>query len=147
MKTFQFQTTTAPNGVKTTTKDNRSGEVVSTVDTVSEGWEFEAVLNPTRSWRIGFNGAQQTAQRNNSSQALRQIVTELFEPLWAGPFGDLPSTTNPAITVGNEVAQPIYQPLNRAQVLDGTKAQEVREWRWNAVTAYTIREGRLKGWG
>lgn len=147
MQTFQFQTTTAPNGVKTTTKDNRSGEVVSTVDTTSEGWEFEAVVNPTRSWRVAFNGAQQTAQRNNSSRALRQLVTELFEPLWAGPFGDLPSTTNPAITVRNEVAQPIYQPLNRAQVLDGTKAQEVREWRWNAVTAYTFREGRLKGWG
>jgi hypothetical protein len=147
MKTFQFQTTTSPNGTKTVTRATRAGEVISTVDTTSEGWEFEAVFNPTRSWRIAFNGAQQSAMRDNSSKALRQLVTELFEPLWAGPFGSMHSTTNTAIIVRNEVAQPIYQPLNRAQVLDGTKAQEIREWRWNAVSSYTIREGRLKGWG
>jgi outer membrane receptor protein involved in Fe transport len=147
MKTFQFQTSTAPNGVKTVTRASRAGEVISTVDTASEGWEFEAVFNPTRSWRIAFNGAQQSAMRDNSSLALRQLVTELFEPLWAGPFGSMHSTTNQAIIVRNEVAQPIYQPLNRAQVLDGTKAQEIREWRWSGVTNYTIREGRLKGWG
>ncbi len=147
MKTFQFQTTTAPNGVKTVTRATRGGEVVSTVDTVSKGWELEAVLNPTRSWRIAFNAAQQSAMRDNSSRALRQLITELFEPLWAGPFGNMHSTTNTNITVRNELAQPIYQPLNRAQALDGTKAQEIREWRWSGVTSYTVREGRLKGWG
>lgn len=147
MKTFQFVTTTAPNGVKSVTRATRSGEVISTVDTTSDGWEFEAVFNPTRSWRLAFNGAQQSAMRDNSSQALRQLVTELFEPLWTGPFGSMHSTTNTNIIVRNEVAQPIYQPLNRAQVLDGTKAQEIREWRWNVVTNYTVREGRFKGWG
>lgn len=147
MKTFQFVTTIAPNGAKSVNRATRASEVVSTVDTTSEGWEIEAVFNPTRSWRIAFNGAQQSAMRDNSSQALRKIVTELFEPLWAGPYGSMHSTTNTNITVRNEVSQPIYQPLNRAQVLDGTKAQEIREWRWNAVTSYTFREGRLKGWG
>ncbi len=85
--------------------------------------------------------------RDNSSRDLRRLITELFEPLWAGPFGDMHSTINQNIIVRNEVAQPIYQPLNRAQVLDGTKAQEIREWRWSAVTSYTVREGRFKGWG
>ncbi len=147
LRTFQFQTTTAPDGQQTVTRATRSGEVISTVDTVSEGWELEAVFNPTRNWRIALNGAQQTAMRDNSSLALRQLVTEVFEPLWAGPFGDMHSTVNPAFSVRTELGQPIYQPLNRAQVLDGTKAQEIREWRWSGVTNYTIREGRLKGWG
>jgi hypothetical protein len=31
--------------------------------------------------------------------------------------------------------------------LDGSRAPELREWRWNAVTNYTFREGRLRGWG
>lgn len=146
MNTFQFQTTTAPDGAKTVTRATRAGEVISTVDTRSEGWEFEAVFNPTRSWRIAFNGAQQTAMRDNSSKALRQMVTELFEPLWAGPFGSMHSTTNENIITRDEVKQPIYQPLNRAQALDGTKSQEIREWRWNALTNYSFREGRLKGW-
>ncbi len=147
LKTFQFSTTTAPNGLKTVTRATRAGEVISTVDSVSKGLELEAVFNPTRSWRIAFNAAQQSAQRDNSSRDLRRIVTELFEPLWAGPFGSMHSTINSGILVRNEVAQPIYQPLNRAQVLDGTKAQEIREWRWSGVTSYTVREGRLKGWG
>ncbi len=58
MKTFQFSTTTAPNGMTSVTRATRSGEVISTVDSVSEGLELEAVFNPTQSWRIAFNAAQ-----------------------------------------------------------------------------------------
>jgi hypothetical protein len=44
------------------------------------------------------------------------------------------------------VQAPIYENLQRSASLDGSRAPELREWRWNAVTNYTFREGRFKGW-
>ena len=46
-------------------------------DIVSEGHEFEVILNPTRSWRIAFNAAKSVVIRGNTGTDMLQVVNSL----------------------------------------------------------------------
>lgn len=147
LNTFGYRITTAADGNKVVDgRDNRSSEVVNTTDTVSKGWEFEAVFNPTRSWQLAVNGAQQSAMRFNSSKEIQRLIAAVFDPLWTGPLRNVRGTVNPAQSWYDNLVGTVYLGPNRARVLDGTLSPEIRKWRWNAVTRYSFREGLLRGW-
>ena len=75
--------------VATLTSDSRGAEAFETADVVSTGEEFEAVLNPTKNWRIAFNANRAKAVRSRVALNLRavfeQAVFDAFHLPLAGP--------------------------------------------------------------
>jgi hypothetical protein len=149
-KTFRYNITTLTDGSKLVDgRDNRS-DVVNTTDFISKGWEFEAVFNPTRSWQLALNGAQQTSVTFNSSRESYEVLYDVFDPLFSGPFANISRVVSPsddpdAITFYQDAVGTAYIGPNRAKAMENTIAPEVRAWRWNAVTRYTFLGGWFKG--
>jgi hypothetical protein len=62
----------APNGG--TWSATRPPNVGNVADTVSEGWEFEGTVNPTKNWRVTFNVAMQQARKSNVGSDFAEFV-------------------------------------------------------------------------
>jgi outer membrane receptor protein involved in Fe transport len=129
-------------------------DIVLTQDVVSKGVEFEAVANLTRQWRLMFNAARQSASRSNTGTVFRELFFErkingqtLFEN-WNGPAGQAAKVSEGGATLATQAIPAIANPYNLQARQDGGPAQELRKWRFNAVTNYTFaRESRLRGFG
>lgn len=112
----------------------------------AKGFEFEAVFNPTKSWRIMFNAAkQETVQSDTGPAAIPFIndVTQAIRDAGLWDMYDTPKTEK--TTFGDRWNATVLTPLAAAIAKEGTVSQEQRKWRWNAVTNYSFREGALKG--
>ena len=148
--TFRFTERTTINPatgetVATITSDSRSSEVLETADVVSRGEELELALNPLRNWRIAFNVNRAEAVRSNVAPNLRAVFAAL-RPIAEGPGGTLRVSDASNTTMG-DTYRTIYAQLLPHIATEGAPSNELREWRWNAVTNYTFsNEGRLKGW-
>lgn len=130
--------------VATLTSDSRGSEVFETADVVSRGEEYEVALNPTRNWRIAFNASRVEAVRSNVAPNLRRVFNEL-RPIADGPAGALRVSDASNTTMG-DTYRTIYAQLLPHIAFEGAPSNELREWRWNAVSNYAFSEGRLKGW-
>ena len=153
-ETWNF--TQAPNGG--TWSATRPPNVGNVADTVSEGWEFEGTMNPTASWRITFNAAMQEAQKSNVGADFAEFVARNL-PLWKDGNGSLATNIRAMegfedITyfgsfgtsqLGNLAITNMYVPYLNALAANGSPVQELRRWRFNVVTNYDFRSGRLKG--
>lgn len=125
--------------------DSNIGNVVGTSDTVSTGWEYEAVWNPKRNWRIALNAYEQKVVMTNIALPMQSFLALLGPELTSGPKSNLPWLTNlSSVTVGQQFSTMKAQ-FDTQTMMDGATNQEVRRWHWNAVTNYEFREGRLKG--
>jgi catecholate siderophore receptor len=144
--TFNYRIGTDADGKTTTASfDAPSGlGVVDTSDVVATGWEYEAVVNPTRNWRIAFNVARNEAIADNSGKALQQMM-ELLRPLREGPAGTL--LTSGGQTLRNRHDSNVMNVMRRVTLNDGSRNHETRKWRWNVISNYRFSEGRLRGWG
>lgn len=131
-----------------------------TADVRGEGLEIEAIVNPSPSWRIALSVVQQKASRSN----LAPRFTALFEAIVAAHEA-VPNSKGATINA-NKLRTPVNANelaggtlWNRLTLnpnsggnyypnvsLEGADNPEVREWRWNVVTNYSFRQGRLKGW-
>ncbi|GAB5562190.1 MAG: hypothetical protein SynsKO_38370 [Synoicihabitans sp.] len=150
-----WQFTQNANGSWRATAPANSGNVA---DVVSEGWEFEVTYNPTRNWRMLFNAAQTEAVRSNWGADFTPFIEAnraLFEDgngvqatsvrtqeglediLHFNGFG--PNA------LGARYQTELLIPYLNALAGNGASVQELREWRFNFVTTYDFREGRLKG--
>lgn len=127
-----------------TTFNNRPGGGIELADTVSTGTEFELTYNPTSNWRISFNASKQEAVRSNIGNDLDAWIAERRK-VWEGPAGDLERETAGGVTLRDYATANIIVPYETFKNQSGGPAQEVRKWRWNAITNYTFSEGRLKG--
>ena len=124
-----------------------AGEITDTQDVYAEGFEAEVILNPTNSWRISFNAAQQKVVLDNIAPRLTELVNNLWLPYlaefghldWSAP---LEAVNGATITdqVGDRLVEYFFQ-----KGLEGIPTPEVREWRFNFVTNYQFREGFLQG--
>jgi outer membrane receptor protein involved in Fe transport len=137
----------------------RPPNVGNIADTVSEGWEFEGTYNPTRNWRITFNAARQEAKKSNVGADFAEFIKRNL-PLWTDGNGKLATNIREMegledITyfgafgtsqLGNLAIINMYVPYLNALAADGSPVQELRRWRFNAVTHYDFRSDRLKGW-
>jgi hypothetical protein len=147
-KTFRFTenvTTNPTTGelVATLTSDSRGAEVFETADVVSTGEEFEVVLNPTKQWRIAFNANRAEAVRSNVARDLRAVFDEL-RPIVQGPAGALFVAETGTTTLADNW-RTVYNQLLPYLATENAPADELREWRWNAITNYTFAGGPLKG--
>ena len=136
----------------------RPPNVGNVADTVSEGWEFEGTWNPTKNWRLTFNAARQEAQRSNVGADFTEFIKRNL-PLWTDGDGRLATNIRDMegfedITyfgsfgtsqLGNLAIINMYVPYLNALAANGAPVQELRKWRFNAVTNYDFRTGKLKG--
>ena len=132
-----------------------------TTDFTAKGVEIEVVCNPTRSWRIMANVAQQETAKSNSLPVLREFIAHMT-PVWSKlrnrpvgnyPLGFQPSDTLPATvrTYGDNIDTNVLVPLATEMATQGQASPEQRKWRANLVTRYAFGRGsvfgeRLKGW-
>jgi outer membrane receptor protein involved in Fe transport len=142
-KTFRYE---FPSGPLTASTPNiltqeRIGEVVATQDVVAEGYEFDVTYNPTSQWRISLNAAKQVTVNDNTGRQFRKMMGEIA-PAWGGTAGRLPTGIGTSNDLGTEYAS-IDVDVKKQELLDGGVAQEQRRWRFNALTNYTFRGGKL----
>ncbi|HYP18346.1 MAG TPA: TonB-dependent receptor plug domain-containing protein [Opitutus sp.] len=127
-----------------TTFNNRPGGGIELADTVSKGTEFELTYNPTPNWRISANAARQGAVRSNIGKDLDEWIAQR-RIVWEGPAGDLEREGQGGVTLREYARANIIIPYETFKNQSGGPAQEVRKWRWNAITNYTFSDGALKG--
>lgn len=144
LKTFGYAQATNPNGSVSVTHDDRLGTVVSTSDLVSKGYEFEAVVNPTRNWRLALNASRQEAVRSNTGRELEALMEQLA-PVWTGAAGDLRRGFQSTDTL-RAYTQTQIASLRKEVLLDGSATPELRRWRFNAMSNYSFSRGWLRGW-
>ena len=136
----------------------RPPNVGNVADTISRGWEFEGTFNPTRNWRMTFNAAMQQAEKINVGADFAEFIKRNL-PLWTDGNGKLATNIRDmegfedityfgsfgSSQLGNLAINNMYVPYLNALAANGSPVQELRRWRFNAVTNYDFRTGRLKG--
>lgn len=123
--------------------------LASVSDTESTGTEFEAIVNPTSSWRISLSVAKNEAVKSSvASQelAFANAWRQNLETMYNGAL--LQGARNPPTE--NTPFWPQYStehlgPIRTAAALSGTATPEIRKWRANVVTRYEFRQGFLRG--
>jgi len=122
---------------------------VSVSETVSTGNEFEAIVNPTLSWRISASVA-----KNEAIQADAAVQELDFVDAWKRNLDTmyngnlLKGWRNPPIasgTIWGQYTSGTVAPLQTSHALSGTALPEIRKWRANLVTRYDFRDGFLRG--
>jgi outer membrane receptor protein involved in Fe transport len=133
---YSYHPATAPSGLTLTS------------DTISKGYEFEFIANPTPNWRVIMNGSRTQASRSNVGSAETLDYVNYLSEMMAGPAGELRQFS------GGPTAATFRQNWNNnigtwtlLRLQEGAAASEIRKWRYNVVTNYSFREGRLKGVG
>ena len=119
-----------------------------TQDTVSEGYEFEFIANPTDNWRISINASKTEATRSNvGGEAFIKWMDLMMDDLTNTAAGDLRIWYGSAgqITIYEYFMQYLGGNWNLVQLKDGTAVDELRKWHVNLITNYTFTEGMLKG--
>lgn len=120
-----------------------------TADTQSKGYEFELTANPTRNWRVSLNASQTAAIRTNVGGPVLDELVSYMDTQIAGVAGDM-RQFNGNYVASNEVRQNWANWRGQYTLLklqEGAAASELRKWRYNFVTNYSFREGKLKGAG
>jgi len=151
---WNFQQPTAGGNFTAT----RPASVGNIADTVSEGLEFEGTYNPTKNWRITFNASKQEAEKMNVGSDFAEFIEKNL-PLWTDGDGVLATSTRSmngfedipyfssftGSMLGKDAINNMYVPYLNALAANGSPVQELRKWRFNVVTNYDFRSGRLKG--
>jgi len=124
-----------------------AGAITDTQDIDASGFEAEIIYNPTRSWRIAFNAAQQETVLTNIAPRLTGLLNDVWIPHLA-QFGHLDWNAPVQENAGNTTAQQVNNRLIDYFAIKGNEGRanpETREWRFNFITNYQFRAGGLKG--
>jgi hypothetical protein len=124
-----------------------AGAITDTQDIESQGFEAELIYNPTRSWRIAFNAAQQKTILTNIAPRLTALVDNVWVPHLA-QYGFLDWNTPVQELNGNTTQDQVGNRLIDYFAIKGNAGKsnpEQREWRFNFITNYSFRDGFLKG--
>lgn len=132
-----------PVGSDNDVSDPISG-LTATTDFVSEGIEVDISGQITDAWRVTLNiGQQETIQTNTARDGIAMfgktkeaLIREKLWPIIFSPLGQDVTVGEHYDRLGTDVAA--------AQAKDGTVSQELREWRMNLITNYTIQDGKFK---
>ena len=119
-----------------------------TSDTKSKGYEFELTANITPSWRLAVNASKTSASYNNVGGTIMNDFVDYMSEMIAGPAGDM------RMYWGNYGAATLRQQWNSwlgnytlLKLTEGSDTPELRKWRFNIMTNYSFRSGKLKGLG
>ena len=144
--------------------------IVSTMDNVSKGWEYELTAQPMKNWNIALNYSKTQATKTNIDPVTQQFMAANLA-FYQGPGGQLrlwganqtagyTAITNPGqtpivysfttgqqsgSTVGPGWIANVYNPYLVTASSQGQSAPEISPWRLNVVTTYTFDRGIAKG--
>lgn len=130
---------------------NLAAAFVNTEDNVSTGYEIEFTANPTRSLRLTFNASKTEAVRTNVPGDSTRAVYEFLQNAMFNPDGSKTAagmmrsgydTLND--TMADFWLEENWIQYQVTQQLNGQKAGELVEWRFNGLVNYTFNEGWLK---
>ncbi len=122
----------------------------ATADRSAEGFEIEAVFNPTSAWRLLLNVSQQETVQTNTAlvnAAATELYTQNMEAAGLLEMANDPTGAGQLRPIGETWTQNSLAPIRAQRSFDGTKSNEQREWRVNAVTNYQFQDGPFKGVG
>jgi hypothetical protein len=147
------------------------GNAVSTVDNISQGWEYEFTAQPIKNWNITVNYTKTQATKNNIDAITQKFMKDNLA-FYQGPGGQLrlwgasqpasyegnytvnataPFVTYPIApgqnngpTVGPQWINEVYNPYLVVANAQGQSAPEVSPWRLNLITSYSFDHGFLK---
>jgi hypothetical protein len=143
---------TPPNGTVYSYASSAPQGFTVTADTVSEGYEYEFTYNPLPNWRIAFNAAEATAVRTNfGGPGIDEFMTYMQEQLvkadgTPAPAGQMPNFGGPNGIFNNNWTG-LFSTYTLLKAQQGAKVPEIRKWRFNVVSNYTIKRGLLKNLG
>ncbi|MBC2606790.1 TonB-dependent receptor plug domain-containing protein [Pelagicoccus albus] len=122
------------------------GQFAITGDTVSEGWEYELFYQPTDNWNIALNASKTEAKRLNIAESYASFIEKRWE-LYQGPYGDvrLWGPGNSVETIRSKFGGEFYANYNLFQLLNDSNVAELRPWRFNLVSNYAFKDGKLAG--
>ncbi len=117
-----------------------------TGDTSSKGTEYELTAQPIPNWNISVNAAKTSAQRLNLAGSFAGWVDNR-NIFYQGPAGDV-RMWNGSVS-GTQTVKQVWNTEFYASYLlyrlqEHADVPELRPWRFNVVTNYTFRDGRLK---
>lgn len=119
-----------------------------TEDAISEGTEIEFIANPMPNWRIAINASQTEARRSNvPGLAFLEVSEWVNDKIMNTPVGEMPVWWSASPGVRQNIYLPFRAQWLKLLALNGQPQPEIREWRVNAITNYTFRDGGLKGLG
>ncbi|HET7534978.1 MAG TPA: TonB-dependent receptor plug domain-containing protein [Candidatus Didemnitutus sp.] len=143
---------------------------VSTVDNISEGWEFELTAQPIKNWNITVNYSKTEATKTNIDAITQKFMADNLAfyqgaggqlRLWGasqtagyGPVNNpggnplvytfVKGQTNGS-AVGPQWIAGVYNPYLVTALSQGLSAPEVSPWRLNLITTYSFDRGPVKG--
>jgi outer membrane receptor protein involved in Fe transport len=118
---------------------------IDTFDNEANGYDVEITYNPTPNWRISLRGAKSINQQSNVNERSYAYMNELIFPLESQLPGDL-EVPNTSGTVDDFYADLRDEIAREKFGREGVITPRQAKWRWSAVTNYSFRDGRLKGW-
>lgn len=123
-----------------------------TADTVSRGYEFEFTYNPLPNWRIAFNASESTAVRTNfGGPGIDEFMAYMKTQLVNADGTPAPGGQMPNFGGANGIYNNNWVGLNSTYTLlkaqQGSNVPEIRKWRYNVVSNYTIDRGMFKNVG
>lgn len=117
-----------------------------TQDAVSKGREYEFYAKLTDNWNLTFNASQTHAVRKNvGGDAMIEWVKFVDKWFDETNAGDIRIWSGGGPTIENTWKSAFRSNYALTELLESTSSSELREWRFNAVTRYGFRDGRLKG--
>ncbi|MBK1879118.1 TonB-dependent receptor [Pelagicoccus mobilis] len=117
-----------------------------TQDAVSKGREYEFHARINDNWNLTFNAAQTHAVRKNvGGEAMIEWVA--FVDKWFNETnaGDIRIWSGGGPSIKQTWQSAFRSNYALTELLESTASSELREWRFNAVTRYGFKDGRLKG--
>ncbi|WP_414661634.1 TonB-dependent receptor plug domain-containing protein [Horticoccus sp. 23ND18S-11] len=128
---------------------------VYTFNSVTKGYELEAIANPTKNWRLYFNLTQSKSEETNlGSEAKSYYATyrdfwRQYERVLLDGSGRLAAVADDGSgvvdTVGKGLKSIEEQILTLYTLADGQRPRGQVPFKFNVRTAYSFREGPLKG--
>lgn len=124
--------------------------LASTSNTESTGTEFEAIINPTKAWRISVSVAKNEAVKANvavEELAFADAWKKNLDTMFDGKLlpGSRAPTSGTLLTFWDQYVAETLPGIRTAARLSGSPAPEIRKWRANVVTRYEFQRGALRG--
>ncbi len=143
--------TIGPDGQKSTNQYDKPLNISASEDSVSKGWEAEAVYNPTRNWRIAASLSKLDNRSSHIGRELGDFIAaraDFYRKFFAeGLRQDGTNKTNPTAStlLSDRFRDTVAINYVSNIVTEGTSNPGVPEYIASFVTNYRFAAGRLKG--